>query len=254
MNFFTSLCFLSSLLSLTALSLPAHSTNKIAEVFEGERACFLLKNSLSKNTDLKWGGRVCSKEVSPNQTFYLPLTLIANDLGLLQDEKTLFKWDGTHYENPTWNKDQFAVDWIQNRVDWVTERLTRQIGKEPLKKYLSMFRYGNESTDPRELKMSPVKQLAFAETFFQEAVQVKSTSWALTKKLFYIGKYRAGIEVWGQKGEDAETAWFVGQLRNQKESWTFVTLMTKGSGSKEPVTSERAQALSMDALTQLKLF
>jgi|688.fasta_scaffold304683_2 beta-lactamase class D len=237
-----------------ANALPSRSQKKVAEVFEEEKACFLLKSPQAKRPEIKWGGKQCQEALSPEESFYLPLSLIATDLGMLQDEKTLFKWDGIRHENPLWNKDQFVTDWIQNRVGWVTERLVNQIGIEPLQKYFSVFNYGNRNSKLNSLKITPVQQLEFIEGFFGQSLGVKTSSWQLPKKLFYLGKFRNGVEVWGQKASGKNYAWFVGHLVRGAEQWNFVSLILGPAPSKEAVTAERAQALSMDALTQLEIF
>lgn len=241
-------------MSSLSRALPSGAQKKVADVFETEKACFLLKSPQSRKPEVRWGGRHCQESLAPEESVFLPLSLIATDLGMLQDEKTLFKWDGTRYENPLWNKDQFVTDWIQNRVGWVTERLFTQLGSEPLQKYFSLFNFGNKDSSIQKLKISPAQQLEFAERFFAESLEVKTTSWPLAKKLFYLGKFRNGVEVWGQKGSGKNHAWFVGHLVRGTEQWNLVSLILGPAPSKEPVTAERAQALSMDALTQLQLF
>ncbi|NBX76873.1 MAG: hypothetical protein EBQ92_09995, partial [Proteobacteria bacterium] len=166
--------------------------------------------------------------------------------GLIQDEKTLFKWDGTRFPNKLWNKDQFVTDWLQNQVSWVTDRLLLQIGNETIEKYLKEFQLdGMVSTN---------RLLQFSEKLFLGNLPLKKETQESSRRFFYIGKYRYGSEVWGQKASGDDHATFIGHLVLKNQAWTFSTLLKPSKESSEPVTAERAQALAMDALTGLGLF
>lgn len=226
--------------------LPIDANKKVTEAFEGERFCFLLKNKNSPTPTIKLGGKDCDGVYAASETLFYPLVMLAIEKGLIQDEKTLFKWDGTRYPDKNWNKDQFVTDWLQNRVGWVTDRLILQLGEEAFKKALVRFDFKNP--------LSPEDLLQFSERFFTQELPIKNNFYDLGRRLFYIGKYRFGSDVWGQKALGKEGAWFAGHLSLQNQRWTVVTLLLTPTKSKEAPTAERAQALSMDALTHLGLF
>lgn len=226
--------------------LPIDANKKVAEAFEGERFCFLLKNKTSTTPSIRLGGKDCEGLYSSSETLFYPLVMLAIEKGLIQDEKTLFKWDGTRYNDKSWNKDQFVTDWLQNRAGWVTDRLLLQIGEESFKKAQERFGFKNPT--------SAMDLLQFSERFFTQELPIKNNFYDLGRRVFYIGKYRFGSEVWGQKALGKDSAWFAGHLSLQNQRWTVVTLLLPPKNSKEPWSAEKAQALSMDALTQLGLF
>lgn len=218
---------------------------KVAEVFQGEKACFLLRAPQSSRYSVEVNQALCQSTVLGNEGLLLPLSVVAAERGLIQDEKTLFKWDGIKHSNPSWNKDQFVTEWLQNRVGWVTDRLLLQIGESSFHADLNRFSWKTR-TSLKDLNR-------FSETLFLGKLPVKPAAQQLALRLFYIGKYRFGSEVWGQKGAGLDQAWFTGHIRVKNEDWIFTSLLAR-SKSQEPLTAERAQALAMDALTQLELF
>lgn len=227
-------------------ALPPNPTGKVSPIFINEEACFVLKEKQAAQPAIIIGKELCQKKLAASEQTFFPMVLFGIEKGFIQDEKTLFKWDGTKYPKSSWNKDQFVTDWLRNRTAWVTDRLVLQIGKEKLNQVFSRF----EFADP----ISSFELLEFAERFFTEDPPIKNNFYQLAKRLFYLGKYRFGSEVWGQGSSTPDFARFSGHLSLKNQQWTFVTLLLPSTKSSEVLSAERAQALSMDALTELGLF
>lgn len=232
--------------SFSVNQLPPGALNKVKSILQNENACFTLKERSAPKPEIIFGKPLCEEAFSLGNRDLFPIAAIATDLGLIQDEKTLFKWDGTRYPNKLWNKDQFVTDWIQNQVSWVTDRLRLQIGSDVIKKYLKLFSLEEE---PSTLQFS-----AFSERFFSGKLSTPKAKHDLVQRFFYIGKYRYGTEVWGGKSSGSGYASFSGHLVLKNQAWTFSTFIKPSKASTEPLTAERAQALSMDILTELGLF
>lgn len=243
---FYSLVLFSVNSAFASFVLPKDSLKRVERVLGNENACFILKERTASKPGLVFGETICTKRFPLGNRALLPLSVIATESGLIQDEKTLFKWDGTVYPNRLWNKDQFVTDWLQNQVAWVTDRLHLQMGSQSIEKHLKNFQL-EENTSTKVF-------LRFSEKFFLGALPVKQAVLELSKRFFYVGKYREGAEVWGQKASGDDYAGFTGHLAVKNSAWTFTILLKPTPINKEPLTAERAQALSMDVLTELGLF
>lgn len=225
--------------SFCLASFPPSAVKKVRNVFQNETACFAIKEAKQTKAEILVGGDFCETKFPLQNRIYIPLVKLSAGLGFIHDEKTLFKWDGTRYSNPKWNKDQFVSDWLTYQVDWVTDRLKLQVGKEAIQKYLSSSSF----EDPA----SAMETLLFAERIFSEKP-------GITQNIFYIGKYRMGTEVWGQKFSSPELSGFFGHLTTAKQSWSFVTFLKASKEDPQNPNAAKAQALNMDALTELGLF
>jgi len=53
---------------------------------------------------------------------------MAFDAGILKDEGSGMKWDGTKTSRQEWNRDQTAASWMKYSVVWFSQRLTPQLG------------------------------------------------------------------------------------------------------------------------------
>lgn len=227
-------------------ALPLQAKAKIQKLFQGENACFLLQNAANSQDRLVIGKNLCGEPLTINNQLLLPWVLMTTEKGIIQDPKTLFKWDGVKHQNPEWNKDQFVTSWIENRVGWVTERIEVQLGKKEVAQFFLQLGF------PENPNLENL--LVFYKSALSEKMPLKPRALALSRQLFYIGKFRFGTEVWGEKASISEGALFLGQIESQGKRYHLGTLLKPGGKSLEPISAERAQALSMDALTELGLF
>lgn len=240
------LIFSMALWSSFSFSLPSNAKAKVKKIFQGENACFLLQNAAPSQDSLRLGEELCKEPLKLQNQILLPWVLMATEKGLIQDPKTLFKWDGVKHPNPEWNKDQFVTSWIENRVDWVTERILTQLGKKEVAGFFLQLGFPENPTAEN--------LLLFSKAALSEKMPLKPRALALSRDLFYIGKFRFGTEVWGEKASSSDWALFLGQIESQGKRYHLATLLKPGEKSSEPLSAERAQALSMDALTELGLF
>jgi len=111
--------------------------------FSGRDTCFELNDLKANKLVARSNPSRCAQRTSPCSTFKVPLALLAFDAGILKDETSAMKWDGTKTNRDAWNRDQAAATWIQNSVIWFSQRLTVQLGMEQVKAYLSRFDFGD---------------------------------------------------------------------------------------------------------------
>ena len=102
---------------------------------------FLLYD-LKANKLVEYKGLSKDTMLIPASTFKIPNSLISIETGVVKDELTEFKWNGTTYQNQAWNKDQNLREAFQNSTVWYFQELARKIGEKHMKKYLAQFNYG----------------------------------------------------------------------------------------------------------------
>jgi len=233
-----------SILALIAIALaaPAWSAEPdYAMLFAGRDGCFELYDLKANKTVARYNPKRCATRLSPCSTFKVPISLMAFDAGVLKDENSTLKWDGTHYSHQDWNQDQTAATWMTRSVVWFSQRLTPQIGIERIKKYLAGFRYGNQDMSggitkawlQTSLRISPDEQLEFWKRFWREELPVSQNALAMTKKITYVDTSPTGWVLHGKTGSgdlfgsDGQRmggmGWFVGHVSNGNREFVFVT-------------------------------
>jgi len=78
-----------------------------------EKASFVVSDG--RNTII-YNDELSNKPISPYSTFKIPNTIIALKLGIISEDNSLKKWDGTKYSRKILNQDHDLVSAIDNSV------------------------------------------------------------------------------------------------------------------------------------------
>jgi beta-lactamase class D len=217
-----------------------------AKIFAGRDGCFELYDLKTDAVVARFNPSGCALRVSPCSTFKVPLALMAFDAGILTDESSSMKWDGTVTPRESWNHDQTAATWMQYSVVWFSQRLTPMLGMDRVKSYLARFDYGNQDMTggltrawlSSSLKISADEQLAFWRRFWREELPVTKHAFAMTKKITLVDTSPAGWTLHGKTGSgDAagggpngssalSIGWFAGHVSRGDREYVFVASYT----------------------------
>jgi len=259
-----------------ALGTPCHAGDPdYARIFAGRDGCFELYDLKADKLIVRFNPRRCAERMSPCSTFKVPLALMAFDAGILTDETSSLKWDGTKTHREVWNHDQTAMTWMQYSVVWFSQRLTPQLGMPKMKDYLAAFDYGNQDMSggltrawlESSLQISPDEQLRFWHRFWREDLPVSEHAFAMTKKITYAETSPSGWSLHGKTGSGEAgrggpgrksplwLGWYVGHVSQGDREYVFVTSYT----DVVPSTDDRpsgwvARDIALRILTELGVF
>jgi beta-lactamase class D len=231
-------------LVLTSPALAAEPD--FARIFAGRDGCFTLYDVKAGKLVVSSDPRRCALRTSPCSTFKVPLALMAFDAGILKDENSSMKWDGTKTSRDAWNKDQTAATWMRDSVVWFSQRLTPQLGMDKVKAYLAAFHFGNEDMSggltkawlESSLLISPDEELTFWERFWREDLPVSMHAFAMTKKITLVDTSPSGWTLHGKTGSGAVVSqgpkqksnlwlgWFVGHVARGDREYVFACSYT----------------------------
>ena len=222
--------------------LPAAEVN-YSRYFTNKDGCFLLYDLKSNQVIQRFNEKRCAARYAPCSTFKVPLSLMAFDQGILQDENTTYRWDGVDRGRPQVNRDTTAADWIKYSVVWYSQRLTPQLGSDKIRKYLAQFEYGNQDISGgltnfwlgSTLKISANEQLEFWKRFWRSQLPVSQHALEVTRKITYLETSASGMKLSGKTGSHLygpeELGWFVGHLDGPKGEYLVVVNYTGPTGA-----------------------
>jgi beta-lactamase class D len=210
-----------------------------ARIFKGRDGCFELYDMKTNTLVVRSDPARCAQRTSPCSTFKVPLALMAFDAGILKDENSSMKWDGTKSSREVWNHDQTAATWMQHSVVWFSQRLTPLLGMDKVKAYLAKFAFGNQDMTggltrawlESSLQISPDEELRFWQRFWREELPVSKHAFAMTKKITLVDTSKAGWTLHGKTGSGGASAdlwlgWFVGHVSRGDREYEFVCSYT----------------------------
>jgi beta-lactamase class D len=197
---------------------------------------FLLYD-LKANKLVEYKGLSKDTMLIPASTFKIPNSLIGLETGVVKDELTEFKWNGTTYQNQAWNKDQNLREAFQNSTVWYFQELARKIGEKRMKKYLAQINYGNQNMGggidkfwlSGDLRISPLQQLEFLKALWNEELKLSKKTNKTMKKVFVVEK-KGESTLYAKTGwgftDSTDIGWYMGVVENQKSTYLFVHAMT----------------------------
>lgn len=248
-----------SALTLTLAS-QAQESPQLAQYFRNTKGCFLLYDLKQEKYIVRYNEKQCQKRLSPCSTFKIPNALIGLELGILKDENTTYKWDGTRYPIKEWEQDQTLASAIRYSAVWYFQKVASQVGENNYNKYLKEFNYGNEDSSGglttfwlnSSLKISAEEQIDFLNRLYRNQLPVSPRNLEIVKKII-VQEKSEGMELSGKTGtanEKGTLGWFVGHLSANGKEFTFATNIEANSEA----TGQRAKAITKDLLKELHLY
>ncbi|HMT03224.1 MAG TPA: penicillin-binding transpeptidase domain-containing protein [Burkholderiales bacterium] len=229
----------------------------IDKYFANKDGCFILYDFNKGKVITKYNPKRCLMRVSPNSTFKIPLSLMAFDKKII-NQQTVFKWNGQKYDLEKWNMDQTPQTWLKNSVLWVSREITPKLGLITIKSYLQKFNYGNKDfsgdkgkNNPltqawlsSSLKISATEQLTFLNKMLKYKLPVsKKNAIYNTMNNMYLEDLANGWQLYGKTGsgykDGYRNGWFVGFIVKNNYKYIFVTNFSDKYSGKDNIAGGR---------------
>lgn len=171
---------------------------------------------------------VAEEQRSPLSTFKILSTIILLEENVITDLEQVISWDGTIYQNDSWNSDQTLSSAFQNSVVWVYKSLLSRIDNDTLKKYLDRTNYGNKDMSDGEefwldssLKISLKEQIDFIEAVYYNKFNFAQSTIDIVKELMLL-KRADRFTIYGKTGSSSDgTNLFVGFIESHEDVFYF---------------------------------
>ena len=222
-----------------------------ARAHASEVVCTAIANATDGRILLQHGD--CDRRVTPASTFKIAVSLMGFDAGLLTDVNTpaLPFREGDVAWNPAWRKTVDPESWIRDSVVWYSQRITRALGADRFRAYVTRFGYGNADVSgdtgqadgltrawlSSSLAISPLEQVAFLSRLARHDLPVSEVALAMTETLTRIEAPSDGWAIHGKTGtgfprnpdgsldEAHGYGWFVGWARRGPQTLAFARLI-----------------------------
>ena len=171
---------------------------------------------------------------TPASTFKIVNSLIGLQIGRIENEKMIIKWDGIKRWNEDWNKDLTMEEAFKVSCVPYYQEVARRIGKDTMQFWLDSLKYGNHKIGNRvdsfwldnSLKITPDEQLGLVKKLYFSQLPFTKTTTDIVKKVMvhennsnYILAYKTG---WGFRENGNSIGWIVGWIEENKHPYFFV--------------------------------
>ncbi len=171
----------------------------------------------------------------PASTFKITNSIIALETGVVEDENTMFKWDGKPRYLDIWEQDLPFQKAFHYSCVPCYQQVARSIGSERMNAYLSKLNYGamevaDSTIDVFWLEgnsgISQFEQVDFLKRFHNEKLPLKPSTYSIMKRMIIMNQTDSTV-LRGKTGwsirNGHNNGWFVGYMETKDNVYYFAT-------------------------------
>ncbi|MEM8525322.1 MAG: class D beta-lactamase [Bacteroidota bacterium] len=189
------------------------------------------KKDLYYSNDFDWvkQGRL------PASTFKITNSIIALETGVVENDSTLFEWNGELRALSVWEQDMIFRDAFHRSCVPCYQEIARAIGAARMNEYLQKLSYGNMVVDFSNIdlfwlqgnsRISPMEQIDFLQRLYEKQLPISDRTSAIMKKMIVMEEtddYKlSGKTGWAIR-DGHNNGWFVGYLEKEEQLYFFAT-------------------------------
>ncbi|MCH7974137.1 MAG: class D beta-lactamase [Bacteroidetes bacterium] len=201
----------------------------------------------------------------PASTFKIPHSIIALESGIVENDSTLFKWDGKKRYLKNWEQDLIFRDAFHFSCVPCYQEIARKIGEKRMNQYLTKLGYGNMKVDSTNIddfwlegdsRISQFQQIDFLKRFHKSKFPISERTERIIKKMIiieenenYTLRGKTGWSVWNGNNN----GWFVGYVEMGIKVYFFATNVEPKEQFNMKMFPKIRKEVTYEALKQLDI-
>lgn len=171
----------------------------------------------------------------PASTFKIANSIIALETGTVENDSTLFKWNGEKRSLKNWEQDLILRDAFHFSCVPCYQEVARKIGTKSMTHYLDTLEYGNIVVDSTnidkfwlegESRISQFQQIDFLKRFYRSELPISERTEVIMKRMMIMEENDSfklsGKTGWSTQNE-IDNGWFVGYIETRDKTYFFTT-------------------------------
>ena len=176
-----------------------------------------------------------NKGFLPASTFKIPNSIIALETGVVEDENTIFKWNGKKHFLKSWEQDLTFKEALQKSCVPCYQDIARRIGVNRMNKYLGKLDYKSMVVDSSNLdlfwlegdsRITAMEQINFLSRFYHSKLPISKRTERIVKDMISYDEkptYKlSGKTGWSIRNGN-NIGWFVGYIEKGDERYFIAT-------------------------------
>lgn len=171
----------------------------------------------------------------PASTFKIPNSVIALETGVVEDENTIFKWDGKKRALKIWDQDLTFTNALRKSCVPCYQDIARQVGVNRMNEYLGKLDYKNMVVDSSALdlfwlegdsRITAMEQIDFLSRFYHSKLPISKRTEKIVKDMIFYNE-KPTYNLSGKTGWSIRNGnnlgWFVGYIEKADELYFIAT-------------------------------
>lgn len=195
----------------------------------GSIVVYDLKEDTYYSNDFEWAkvGRL------PASTFKIPNSIIALETGVVEDDSTLFEWDGNPRRLAVWEQDLIFEEAFHKSCVPCYQEIARAIGVQRMQQHVNKFNYGKMVVNDTTIddfwligasEISQMQQIEFLKRFYTSELPISKRTHDIMYDLMEI-EAKTAYRMSGKTGwairDGQNNGWFVGYLEKENNTYFF---------------------------------
>lgn len=170
----------------------------------------------------------------PASTFKIANSLIALELGVVDDEESVLEWDSISRSINNWNQDLSFKEAFHYSCVPSYQEIARQVGAARMDSFLNEFDYGLHDVNANNIdmfwlegltKISQLEQIDFLKKFYLGKLSLSERTYQIAKDMMIVEEgsdykmiAKSGLSVNGD-------GWYVGYIEKADNTYFFATYL-----------------------------
>ncbi|MCL4151410.1 UNVERIFIED_CONTAM: hypothetical protein GTU68_003816 [Idotea baltica] len=161
--------------------------------------------------------------------------MIALETGVVENDSTLFKWNGEQRRLKNWEQDLIFTDAFHFSCVPCYQEVARKIGTQRMTEYLEKLDYGNMKVDSTNIdlfwlegasRIDQFQQIDFLKRFYQSNLPISERTQQIMKRILVIEEgdaYKLSGKTGWSISNGNNNGWFVGYMEYKNNTYFFAT-------------------------------
>ena len=171
----------------------------------------------------------------PASTFKITNSIIALETGIVENDSTLFKWNGEKRRLKVWEQDLMFIDAFRSSCVPCYQEIARKIGVNKMTEYLDKLAYRYMKFDTTNIdlfwlegasRINQFQQIDFLKRFYTSELPIAERTEKIMKRMLIIEEndaYKLSGKTGWSISDGKNNGWFVGYLESQNKIYFFAT-------------------------------
>jgi len=198
---------------------------------KGSILIYDLKGGKYYSNNFEWA----KKGKLPASTFKITNSIIALETEIVENDSTLFKWNGEKRRLKNWEQDLIFKEAFHFSCVPCYQQVARKIGAKRMTKYLDKLEYGSMKVDSAnidlfwlegESRINQFQQIDFLKRFYKSELPITQRTETIMKRMMVVEENEefklSGKTGWSIR-DGNNNGWFVGYIESQQKTYFFAT-------------------------------
>lgn len=213
------------------------------------------------SNDFDWA----AKGQLPASTFKIANSMIALELGIIEDDSTWIEWEGEQRSLAVWEQDLLFREAFHFSCVPCYREVARRIGVANMNAFVERLKYGDMSIDSSNIdlfwltgdsRITPFEQIDFLKRFHDSELLISQRTERIMRRMMIMEEH-SDLVLRGKTGwstsDEKDNGWFVGYVQKEGKTYFFATNVEPLAAFDMRMFPEARKEVTVEALAHMKI-